>query len=158
MPNARIVDAADAVATLLSALSPGTITRGNVPEQELEDMSGAYLWVFDYQEREGERVTRSEIIQEYEISVVFLNRYSTQTAANTDEPVPTSWVDEQKYAVEQKVFNVLTLNSNRLLSSALYPWTVRYEPDGVPFDPNVLADHKVFRSEVRVVYRELKSG
>lgn len=160
MANARIVDAADAAANLLVVLATdSTIRRGNVPIREQVDLSGRYIDVYDLSHRpDVERVTRAEVIDEYEVSAVYTREYTGTTKPDASEPIPQSWVDTEKYYVEQNIEDVLGDKDNRLLSSALYPWSIQYVPEGVVYDPDILLEHKVFRSEIRVVYRELVSG
>lgn len=160
MANARIVDAADAVGTLLLVLATdSTVRRGNVPIRDQQDLSGRYIDVFDLFFRPAvERLTRAEVIDEYEISVIYFREYGEQTKPDSIEPIPKSWIDDEKYYVETRIEDVLGNKDNRLLSSALVPWTLTYTPEGEMYDEGMLLQHKIFSAEIRVVYRELVDG
>ncbi len=159
MANARIVDAVEAAVTLLEPYwTEAQVLKSNLPMYDRTSMEGPYIWCYDLQEREAERITRSEVIQEYELAFVYACGYDKQIASGEEEPIPLGWIDDQKYAVEQKLYGVLNDTDNRLLSSALYPWVVRYEPEDRMHDELYLLENRVFRSEVRVTYRELKTG
>jgi hypothetical protein len=162
MPEqARMVQAADACANLLAVLATDAeIHSGNNPIRDRIDLAGERridVWGW-FHRKSVERLTRSEVIDEIELVAAFTDHYDEQTVATAEEKIPTSWVNDALRYIETKIFDVLDNNDNRLLDDALYPWSVRYEPEGQPFDQEHLLKTGQVLSGVRVVYREKVSG
>lgn len=163
--TARIVEVTRAVAQALSHLADPalglTVERAYAPEWLSEDywrdnpdlaarFTGRRVYVFGSAERHEGPATRSEDENHYEVTVVVLERYTAPAA-----DVPAEWMDERVAWVEREVFDRLgdaRETENPVVADAdpvSQEWVQVYSPD-------LLLQLRLFRSEVKVVYRKIE--
>ena len=153
MADARLTEVAEGVAALIRAgwepAEDDEIAREYVDESKFADLRGRKVIVFGTGFREAERVSRTEVVNEYDVTVVVVERFE-------DKGVPLKeWLDERVYFVEQELFNRLNVDQpGELLLGSLWAETV-----DVPECPDPdLVLRKIFWAEVAVSYRECVVG
>lgn len=152
MPEARVVDVAEAVAAAIAAgpftdppIEPASVERVWGFDLEGDRTTGLRVYVFALAYSQPETATRSEDLKEHKVGVVVAERYTGQ-----GEP-PKAWVDARARWVEVNVWDRVG-DVRGFEAAGNWPDT----GDVSVFDPQLLRELKVFYSEVELAFREVK--
>lgn len=138
-------------------VSPHSVSReylGNISEKELNTFEGrrVYLFPVEYQK---ESDNRFEDRFGYGVAVTVIERY--EDADKATSAAVKEWLDERLDFVETSVIDALDFGKGTVLRFGTREvWTESIECP-LRYDVDLLAEKKLFRCDVRFMFRELLS-
>lgn len=149
MPDARLIEVADAVVTRITSNLdvPGsaTVAREYTIDVRAEDVSGRLVYVLPGGVENQGPATRSDDFDDYKIGVVIVERY-TGTAADRK-----AWLDARLLWVQTQIWDRLQdVRAYGLLLSSLWPQLSNW----LAYDYELLRQKKLFWSELEITFRE----
>lgn len=160
--TADIITLADFVVETLEGLlgsgSDTEVQRVWSVTRKMGTFTGRKVDVYPDQYNRTEPETRLEDFYEGYLVIAIWERYEERSPEG-DFPVPNEWVDERVNYVEQEIYN--PLQAARIewqVGSSQYTYRCFMGEVVVVCDPQLLRQHKVFSSEIRLGFRQLKEG
>lgn len=149
--DARVMQAADAVAAALAARLPAaTVVVAFNPRYDRAALATPTIWVFPVSDREAAKLDRAADQMGPKLAVVYAERYADPADPDDQEPVPVAWVRQRVATVEAEIFDALRQERTAVVAPVLAGcWPEAAEWVTV-CDPDILSQEKVFWSEVEV--------
>lgn len=149
MPDARVVELAAAVSAAIAAKFPGeTVSDEFVTDDDIADVTGRKIYVFAGPYGETESATRTEKFRDSTLSVMVINRHTTEG------PLTKAWIKEQMAFVESVWLFTGDERDEDLAEAIGNAWPHTTEVT-LPYDDDLLREAKLFQSEYEVTYREV---
>lgn len=160
MADARLIEVCDGVRDVIDAgwdsAEPDEAVRDYVTEATLATLTGRKVYVLPAGFTPTiDRPTRTEVTNEYRVSVRVMEKYGEATKPQTDVSLKT-WLDERVRWVELVLVPLLDKDDRAdLLLSSL--WAETIDVPNLP-DPDLILGAGVFWAEIEVAYRETVVG
>lgn len=148
MPNARLIEVADAVTDRIEATlddpASTTVSREYTLDIKAASVTGRLVYVLPGGVENQGPANRATDYDHYKIGVVVVERY-TGTG-----PAPKEWLDARLLWVESQIWNRLQDVRQGLLLGCLWPQLSNW----LAYDYDLLREKKLFWSELEITYRE----
>jgi hypothetical protein len=148
---ADIVKLADDISDLIGSnplFVDHTISREYIIEAKIEELTSKHIWVIPGPYADTGPLDRSASDYEFIIAVVYARKYDTKGT------VPKLWLDDIIELVEEELF--VPLSDEHTPYGELQDYRSQAATVSLLYDPEALAEFKLFWSELEFVYRKPK--